>query len=406
MSSKNSTNLAYLFFRGYYANIKDPEKLNKEAEKDYAQQLERINLQLFGASLATHGGSAWPANADLTEPPFFQFQLYTTYPGLFTGAGTSHETGALGEIKMGFQFDYTSGLPVVAGSTVKGCLRHRLGQLLLAAKEHPGAVKTYLADRCRPFSTLPEAHVKVALEALIQATFAGPAHPYRRDIFFDAFPVESKNVHTRFLGRDFITPHGDNPLKEPTPLQFMKLLPGVAIRFSFRLHDFSWEAGAFTLPAADKKNLFYRLLQDWGLGAKNRNGYGRLKPQVHDWETVQTGSLPFGQSTPSASPPGKGPGKSQSQSQGKARDHATERKESEKPVSSGTLQVGAVYTVRIVQHIQGKKGMRVTFRLPGRDYEFKRTVPDVSQYPIGSEVKVKIHSLGKLPQEVQCEFVV
>ena len=51
------------------------------------------------------------------------FELTTTYPGLVLGTGYSHETGTEGEFKLGFYFDWTTGLPVIPGSSVKGILR-------------------------------------------------------------------------------------------------------------------------------------------------------------------------------------------------------------------------------------------------------------------------------------------
>src|SRR5690606_9438219 len=52
-----------------------------------------------------------------------RWELYTTYPGLLIGSGYQHESGGENEFKIGFFFDYTTGLPQIPGSSVKGVLR-------------------------------------------------------------------------------------------------------------------------------------------------------------------------------------------------------------------------------------------------------------------------------------------
>lgn len=282
MKSAPKHNLAHLFFRAYYQQIKDPEALGAEEIQAYEKVLAKLNHQLFRASMPDKQALPWPAGHDLA-PPFFQTTLFTSYPGLFSGSGISHETGALGEIKLGFQFDYASGLPVIAGSTVKGVLSHVAGQLEKAAKEHPGEVAQYL----RPVKGMPVLNpeeTQAFLQDFHAATFRAPEQPYQRDVFLDAFPAETRNANGVFLGPDFITPHGSDPLRNPVPVQFMKILPGVGIRFTFRLHPWAWQGHYVSAEA--KLGLFQKWLLDWGLGAKQRSGYGRLTLAPKDWELV------------------------------------------------------------------------------------------------------------------------
>ena len=51
------------------------------------------------------------------------FSLKTKYPGLLIGVGNAHGSGGLGDIDLGFSFDYVTGCPYIPGSTVKGVLR-------------------------------------------------------------------------------------------------------------------------------------------------------------------------------------------------------------------------------------------------------------------------------------------
>lgn len=47
----------------------------------------------------------------------------TTYPGLIVGTGYSHILKEKEEFKLSLEFDYTTGLPVINGSSIKGMLR-------------------------------------------------------------------------------------------------------------------------------------------------------------------------------------------------------------------------------------------------------------------------------------------
>ena len=59
---------------------------------------------------------------------YIHFELKTTYPGALIGSGLVHGVGDDHEIKIGFQFDYVSGLPYIPGSSVKGILRSMFGK--------------------------------------------------------------------------------------------------------------------------------------------------------------------------------------------------------------------------------------------------------------------------------------
>ncbi len=91
---------------------------------------------------------------------------------------------------------------------------------------------------------------------------------YERDIFMDAL-ITGVTANGMFLGSDYITPHNDKPLKNPTPIMFLKLLPKVSITFTFRLN-----IGIIT--AKQKKQLFECILKDMGIGGKTNVGYGQL----------------------------------------------------------------------------------------------------------------------------------
>jgi len=60
---------------------------------------------------------------------------------------------------------------------------------------------------------------KILPSEFVKAVFIGEGiSVYKRDIFFDAFPIESLNKNGKFLANDYITHHKD-PLKK-IPIQF------------------------------------------------------------------------------------------------------------------------------------------------------------------------------------------
>ena len=193
------------------------------------------------------------------------FKLGVIYPGLVTGIGINHEATIKGEFKLGVHFDWTYGIPVIYGSSVKGVLR------------------SYFKEFYKPNESQP--NVNDAFEDIFEG---GKKSIYDRDIFFDAVIVQAdKNGH--ILASDSITPHDDNPLKNPTPVTFLKIAPGCVIEFRYNLVDTSIEGKI--LKAEDKRRLFKKILTTVGIGAKTNVGYGQLcgvqMQQSHDTSNTQ-----------------------------------------------------------------------------------------------------------------------
>lgn len=205
------------------------------------------------------------------------FSLEVIYPGLVTGIGINHEATIEGEFKLGMHFDWTYGMPVVYGSSVKGVLKS-------AFKD--GYVDTDLVNKANEMvndtEKVPEwVGDKVNRKVIIRNIFEGKdiqgnsLSIYNRDVFFDAV-ITHPDPKGRILCSDSITPHGDNPLKNPTPLTFMKIASGCTLEFRFKLTDSDFGGGKI-FSAAQKKTLFEEILKTVGIGAKTNVGYGQLK---------------------------------------------------------------------------------------------------------------------------------
>lgn len=212
----------------------------------------------------------------LAENPFF---LTTVYPGLLIGSGYLHQISGNkkdenneslinDEFKLGFYFDHTSGLPVIPGSSIKGVLR--------SAFKRGG--EEYIKDIINDLKIhLPE-NYKLDITDIEKQIFENKNDKsiYERDIFFDAYPVSA--TENKLFGNDYIT-HHENPLKNPNPVQFLKVLPGVLFQFNFKLTKTD---DVFT--AENKKLIFKQIIIDLGLGAKTNVGYGQFEQSESDRE--------------------------------------------------------------------------------------------------------------------------
>lgn len=186
------------------------------------------------------------------------FELKTCYPGLLCGVGYHHEiNNPKNEPKeddspevynLGMYFDYTSGLPVIPSSSIKGMLR--------------SAIEEW------DFLTDYELNNGVTREEIIEKVFVGKEYSiYDRDIFLDAIPIR---VDNKLFGEDYIT-HHPNPLQNPNPVRFLRVEPGVTYQFRFILKDHGEK-----LTVDFKTKLFKAIICTFGLGAKTNVGYGQF----------------------------------------------------------------------------------------------------------------------------------
>jgi len=280
-----TSNNGLQFYRLYY---EDPNiKWSQNSDRD-KEQNKRIfaaqNKKLFKATLPQ------PEKTWGYADHFTSVELTTTYPGLLLGSGLSHGSGLLGELKLGFFLDYTTGLPVIAGSSVKGVLRSAFPQLYQEkhkekSKQITQLIQYYLHEVTEKNWTTKAVD---ALESFIFGTLEPGKNQSKKEnpgniIFHDALPVDASRVpvngqyRNNYLGDDYITPHKE-PLKNPVPLGFLKVLPGVVFRFHFALKMFSFQdkEETFSLSVAQQKALFTTILLEFGVGAKTNVGYGQF----------------------------------------------------------------------------------------------------------------------------------
>lgn len=292
------------YYKTYY------EQINWAAPSDDASNaavFKKQNQLLLAAQFPADGSHPLQYPAHLPG-----FDLETTYPGLLIGSGITHGSGLLGELKLGFFLDYTTGLPVIAGSSIKGVLRSAFPQGYAEAvgkgkkteeekvvlREKAKLVRDYLRYHFKQVQARPERTDELINELIdeLETFLFGSYDPEKkalfpmsgRVIFHDAFPLNAKRVklsnrYTQtYLGDDYITPHKNrkkngipDALVNPVPISFLKVLPGVLFRFQFELQDFYHE-DELILDKTQLEQLFKNLLLELGVGAKTNVGYGQF----------------------------------------------------------------------------------------------------------------------------------
>lgn len=316
MSLSSKTNLGWHFYRNYFLQNNGLLDLtNNNLKKDSTEDLFKAK------------------NKDITdtkyELPGLQqntskfFILKTTYPGLLLGAGYGHEISAKGEFKLGFFFDYTSGLPIIPGSSIKGVLRSvfpnykkrsttdniqykdeeldKTKAAWIQAQLNEINNPKFLSEHFNPIDHITDEQEQSIFKLCYEIFEGVKDHKheknedkylsiYKRDIFLDSIIYKAGNDQL-IVGSDSITPHKkdglsyeESMLKNPVPLPFLKVLPNVEFQFRFDLKD------GDILTAEQKEKLFKKIILTIGIGAKTNVGYGQFVEDIKNNDNTQNGT--------------------------------------------------------------------------------------------------------------------
>ncbi|MCR5347764.1 MAG: type III-B CRISPR module RAMP protein Cmr6, partial [Fretibacterium sp.] len=302
-----SRNLQYLFQVEYLDKAISQYRQNNKQKEDDPGLGALMNEKLLAAgnnqSMWAEIRLALQRRRDTLRrlPGFCEKSMRVLYPGLLIGTGYPHMTKQVtGEIQLGFSFDTVTGAPCYPGSSVKGVV-HQIFTAAAASSEEKDPDKKAKAESCRAYllELLREvggpawkdvsALTSKDVENFAQLSFGDVIEPAKakhapaplaRDIFYDACIVGGGGS-SKVFGLDNIAPHTDEkalpaPTKDPVPVTFLRILPGAEITFPMVLHDAP--LGEVNVSAGVKKELYARILQDFGIGAKTNVGYGALEP--------------------------------------------------------------------------------------------------------------------------------
>lgn len=232
-------NLHKYFFQGYYDGVKWDEETGKDCSERNKPFFEDVKLQYIPHPFETDDKRSVPKEWSVLKGKVL-------YPGLVTGIGLPHRAKIRGEFQLGMHFDWTYGMPVIYGSSVKGAILSNI----------EAGIELY-----------NECHKNQMIPTVTRNTFEDF---FGEDVFFDAIILGFPQGKS-FLAPDAITKHPDDPFKNPIPIPFLKIAPGCTMEFRFLLHD----SGLFTQEV--KRDLFSVIISTFGIGAKTNVGYGRFE---------------------------------------------------------------------------------------------------------------------------------
>lgn len=293
-ANPSNANIGWLFYRDYYngiENITTPQDLKKH----FHNKNERIVNSIYNSNI----------NKKISDSlsSLSSFELEVCPPGLLIGSGMLHGVPGEGDYQLGLQFDHSTGLPILPGSSIKGVLRSMFPELTKVKKkddtnkeivtyEHDISRINYIIEKLIELKelNLSESDINKLTKLITDNSTPHPIenltqrlfnHEVCEDnvvkfpVFMDAIIVNG-GEGGKILGSDYITPHHD-AFKDPVPIQFLKVLPGVKFKFFFILPEKITFGENIELTKDIITNLFKSILQDVGVGAKTNVGYGHLK---------------------------------------------------------------------------------------------------------------------------------
>lgn len=295
-----NSNIGYLYYKEYYKKeYIERRKIEKKEYEEGKSPLIEINQNIVNDSKINKLNNNELKISKEIKEKLYKEKLYfkTTYPGLIIGTGYSHILKEKEEFKLGLEFDYTTGLPIINGSSVKGLLRSvfynkKDSEELMQEKEKyvKDILKELLPKDDR--SKLNNLDFKELTYGIFEGKYKvdeNGKEEYKsipinkRDIFIGAMVdiEETSKLMGRnceyLLGEDYITPH--KKLKNPNPIKFLKIMPNVVWCFGFNLKDqYNKKETEKLLMSKDiKEKLFKQIILDFGIGAKTNVGYGQLE---------------------------------------------------------------------------------------------------------------------------------
>lgn len=327
------------------------------------------------------------------------FTLQTTYPGLLSGSGYAHDTKAKGDFSIGFFFDHTTGQPIIPGSSVKGVLKSVFElDVDKSGKNFTGSKS--LDFVCWLLKSIDRSDVVVALRVdpkvlneIKQVIFGDEDNP-GKDVFLDAVLNIDKARVSEFLSHDFITPHHDNPLKNPIPIQFLKVKPEVAFEFRFKLGSDRVQDNELWNDEL-KTKLFKQILMEMGIGAKTNVGYGQLTDELKP----QSSSYLNEQVEPEE-PPKPDPPRRPREYKETIPQHARALLKSGERFSGSIAQVSGDYAFIVFDVAQYPCEIRKNFKsIKKKD---KSKLSSIDELTEGDEVIINVNNDYKFPVNLNC----
>lgn len=276
---------------GAKANLRLAYYSYLETANGYQSWFEQYGLDTVNRNIDTNLGacrSIFGVQASKLPKPkgsvYGSFELKVGSRGLLVGTGYPHmnlmKEDNKSDFQLGFFFDHSTGFPLIPASSVKGFLRAGFP----ATVGDTIALQQLKEEMGLAGITVPANFDYRQAREMENALFGDMSKPARGSLFFNAYITRSTNSNVNnqgngrpYLDEDWLAPHLYNGkrsrLREPNPIRFLKIVPGVVFRFSF-LADSTTLSGGLTITPQQKIELYKILLTNRNLGAKHRSGFG------------------------------------------------------------------------------------------------------------------------------------
>ena len=212
------------------------------------------------------------------------FKMKSLYPGVLIGTGYPHETGAENEFHLGFTFDYVTGVPYLPGSSLKGILR---SAFTYGEDNKPEYIMEQMKDFFNNNKITEEKDKVEFIKNLCVCIFGESREDINNTnesvlqksqiIFLDSYVIKKCNKKNKYMGIDYITPHGKgkDKFKDPIPVAMIRINPEVVFEFRFIIpNDIC--VNNIDIDKEELLKLFKNIICDFGIGAKTNVGYGNL----------------------------------------------------------------------------------------------------------------------------------
>lgn len=265
----SSKNMSYIYYHEYFKGLEERKGASglvyelgnsKSSEEQFRERNKALQDFKFDLSLSPleHLKHASKGVASVQI-----FSLQAIYPGLMIGTGSPHDLKSKGSIYSGFSFDYVTGLPYIPGSSVKGILKSVFPRKEDTKDDINQQKMEYIKSLLKP--GLSDEVVYGLKDDIFEDN----------DVFLDAYPTSKNKTKQQCLALEFITPHSDI-IKNPIPINCLKVKPGISFEFGFYLKDCQLSDGV-KVTVKEKIELFKSILTDVGIGAKTNVGFGQLE---------------------------------------------------------------------------------------------------------------------------------
>ncbi|QPT01211.1 type III-B CRISPR module RAMP protein Cmr6 [Streptococcus oralis] len=266
----SSKNMSYIYYHEYFEGLEERREQSglvyelgglKSSEDQFRERNKALQDFKFDISLSPleHLKHASKGVASVQT-----FSLQTIYPGLMIGTGNPHDLKSKGSIYSGFSFDYVTGLPYIPGSSVKGVLKSVFPRKEDTKDDINQQKMKYIKSLLKP--ELSDEEIYGLKDNIFEDN----------DVFLDAYPTSKNKTKQQCLALEFITPHSDI-IKNPIPINCLKVKPGISFEFGFYLKDCQLSDGVKKVTVEQKIELFKSILTDVGIGAKTNVGFGQLE---------------------------------------------------------------------------------------------------------------------------------